>query len=137
VLVDEGDYLCSESSIYRTLRAAGEVRERRPQVTDPPTVKPERLAAAANTVWSWDITNSISGGAGRLGRLQTRDRAPVARQVVTVSGWLGYWLAIRASQWPSQLRGYRSPARVYITRTWAGSRWLSSRSGRSKRGAPR
>jgi putative transposase len=55
-LLDEGTYLGSESTFYRLLRAAGETKERRAQATHPATVKPELMAAAANRVWSWDIT---------------------------------------------------------------------------------
>jgi len=55
-LLDEGDYLCSISTMYRLLRGAGEVRERRRQATHPPRVKPELVASAPNQVWSWDIT---------------------------------------------------------------------------------
>jgi putative transposase len=55
-LLDEGSYLCSEPTMYRILRAAGEVRERRAQAAHPATVKPELLADAPNSVWSWDIT---------------------------------------------------------------------------------
>lgn len=55
-LLDEGVYLCSPSTMYRILREHGEVRERRRQATHPAHVKPELLATAANTVWSWDIT---------------------------------------------------------------------------------
>jgi putative transposase len=54
-LLDEGTYLCSEPTMYRILREHGEVRERRAQATHPATVKPELLAEAANSVWSWDI----------------------------------------------------------------------------------
>ena len=55
-LLDEGTYLCSESTMYRLLREQGEVRERRRQATHPAKVKPELVADAANRVWSWDIT---------------------------------------------------------------------------------
>jgi Integrase core domain. len=55
-LLDEGVYLCSPSSMYRILRQHGEVRERRRHATHPAHVKPELLASAPNTVWSWDIT---------------------------------------------------------------------------------
>lgn len=55
-LLDEGVYLCSEATMYRVLREHGEVRDRRAQATHPATVKPELIAHAANTVWSWDIT---------------------------------------------------------------------------------
>ncbi len=55
-LLDDGQYLCSESTMYRILRAHGEVRERRAQATHPAKVKPELVATAAAQVFSWDIT---------------------------------------------------------------------------------
>jgi putative transposase len=54
--LDEGRYYCSISTMYRILRAEGEVRERRSQATPPAKTKPELVARAANVVWSWDIT---------------------------------------------------------------------------------
>ena len=54
--LDEGRYYCSISSMYRILRATGEVNERRSQATHPAKVKPELVATKANMVWSWDIT---------------------------------------------------------------------------------
>lgn len=54
--LDDGRYYCSISSMYRILRATGEVRERRSQATHPAKVKPELVARKANVVWSWDIT---------------------------------------------------------------------------------
>lgn len=56
ILLDEGVYLGSESTFYRVLRGAGEVRERRRQATHPARVKPELVAHGPNAVWSWDIT---------------------------------------------------------------------------------
>jgi putative transposase len=57
ILLDEGTYLCSESTMYRLLREAhGQVRERRRQATHPPRVKPELVAHGPNQTWSWDIT---------------------------------------------------------------------------------
>lgn len=57
ILLDEGRYLCSESTMYRLLRTThGQVRERRAQAVHPPRVKPELVAHAPNRVWSWDIT---------------------------------------------------------------------------------
>ncbi len=56
ILLDEGVYLCSVSTMYRLLRARGEVRERRAQATHPARVKPELIAETPNQVWSWDIT---------------------------------------------------------------------------------
>jgi putative transposase len=56
ILLDEGTYLGSVSTMYRLLRACGEVRERRSQATHPPRVRPELVARGPNIVWSWDIT---------------------------------------------------------------------------------
>lgn len=56
ILLDEGVYLGSQSTFYRLLRQAGEVRERRAQATHPAKVKPELVATEPNAVWSWDIT---------------------------------------------------------------------------------
>jgi putative transposase len=58
-LLDEGRYLASVSTMYRVLRAEGEVRERRRQASHPPAVKPELVAFAPNSVWSWDITKLL------------------------------------------------------------------------------
>lgn len=55
-LLDEGSYLCSESTMYRILREAGGVRERRRQATHPARTRPELVATAPGQVWSWDIT---------------------------------------------------------------------------------
>jgi len=55
-LLDEGIYVASVSSMYRILRAHGEVRERRRQAVHPARVKPELVATAPNRCWSWDIT---------------------------------------------------------------------------------
>lgn len=55
-LLDEGFYLCSLRSMYRILEAEQEVRERRDQRRHPAYAKPELLATAPNSLWSWDIT---------------------------------------------------------------------------------
>ncbi|WP_298228180.1 hypothetical protein [Gryllotalpicola sp.] len=55
VLLDEGTYLCSVSTMYRLLARRGEVRERRRQAVHPARAKPELIAIAPNQVWSWDI----------------------------------------------------------------------------------
>lgn len=55
ILLDEGTYLCSQSTMYRLLREQGEVRERRRQATHPARVKPELVAHAPKQCWSWDI----------------------------------------------------------------------------------
>jgi putative transposase len=58
-LLDEGRYLCSVPTMYRLLRAQGEMHERRRQATHPATVKPELLATGPNEIWSWDITKLL------------------------------------------------------------------------------
>ena len=58
-LLDEGRSLCSVPTMYRLLRAEGEVRDRRDQLRHPPYRKPELLATAPNQVWSWDITKLL------------------------------------------------------------------------------
>jgi len=55
-MLDEGAYLSSESTMYRLLRANGEVGERRAQATHPPRTIPELVAAKPNEVWSYDAT---------------------------------------------------------------------------------
>ncbi len=58
-LLDEGRYLCSVPSMYRLLRADGEVHERRRQARHPAAIKPELLASQPDQVWSWDITKLL------------------------------------------------------------------------------
>jgi putative transposase len=56
ILLDEGVYLASVSTMYRLLRAQGQAGERRAQAVHPAKKKPELLAEGPNEVWSWDIT---------------------------------------------------------------------------------
>ncbi len=58
-LLDEQTYLCSVATMYRLLRTAGEVRERRDQLRHAAYQKPELLATGPNQVWSWDITKLL------------------------------------------------------------------------------
>ena len=58
-LLDEGQYLCSERTMYRILAANQPVRERRNQLTHPNYTKPELVATAPNQTWSWDITRLL------------------------------------------------------------------------------
>ena len=55
-LLDDGEYLCSWSTMYRILNEHQEVRERRDQLRHPTYAKPELLATGPNQLWSWDIT---------------------------------------------------------------------------------
>ena len=69
-LADQGEYLASESSLYRVLREADQLH-RRGRAQAPRTVaKPQGFEASGpNQVWSWDITflaSSIRGAFYRL-----------------------------------------------------------------------
>jgi len=71
MLLDEDVYLGSISTMYRQLRAHGELRERRAQATHPARSRPELMATRPNQCWSWDITKRV--------RLRRSDaRGPVA-----------------------------------------------------------
>ena len=56
ILLDEGRYLCSKSTMYRVLNARNMLTERRNHIPRTHYPKPELLAVAPNEVWSWDIT---------------------------------------------------------------------------------
>jgi putative transposase len=58
-LLDAGQYLCSERTMYRVLAAHQEVRERRQQLRHPRYAAPELLARRPNELWSWDITKLL------------------------------------------------------------------------------
>ena len=69
-LADAGQYIASESSFYRVLRAAGQVN-RRGAVEQPRQVaKPKGFCARApNQTWTWDITFLASSIRGQFYRL--------------------------------------------------------------------
>ncbi|MDQ3527510.1 MAG: hypothetical protein M3424_06450 [Actinomycetota bacterium] len=62
VLLDEGTYLCSQSTMHRILRANNAAGERRAQATHPPRVKPELVARRPGQVWSWDSVRHEAPG---------------------------------------------------------------------------
>lgn len=65
-LADAGHYVASESTIYRILRAEGQLAHRgraKPRTIRKPD---EHVATAANQVWSWDITYLLSSVRGRF-----------------------------------------------------------------------
>jgi putative transposase len=55
-LLDEGEYVCSERTLYRILAQHHQLKERRRGHRQGAYSKPELLATAPNQVWSWDIT---------------------------------------------------------------------------------
>jgi len=58
-LLDAGQYVCSERTMYRLLAEHAEVRERRDQLRHPGYAAPELLARRPNELWSWDITKLL------------------------------------------------------------------------------
>ena len=56
VLLSEGTYLCSVSSMYRLLRREKQVAERRRQARHPARKVPELVAYQPGEVFTWDIT---------------------------------------------------------------------------------
>lgn len=58
-LLDEGQYLAPERTMYRILADNDEVRERRNQLRRPHYAKTELLATKPNELWSWDITKLL------------------------------------------------------------------------------
>lgn len=55
-LLAEGTYLCSISTMYRTLERNRQVKDRRRQATHPARKVPELQATGPRQVYSWDIT---------------------------------------------------------------------------------
>jgi len=57
MLAERGEYIASESTFYRLLRGAGQLRHRQPSRPARARHKPRALAASApNQLYSWDIT---------------------------------------------------------------------------------
>ena len=56
MLLDEGTYLCSVSTMYRILNANKQVKERRRLARHHKAVCPELVATAPRQVYCWDIT---------------------------------------------------------------------------------
>lgn len=54
-LVDEGQYYCSERTIYRILERNQQNVQRRQKIAGN-YCRPELLAVKPNQLWSWDIT---------------------------------------------------------------------------------
>jgi len=115
-LLDQGTYLCSVSSMYRILRAADEVHERRRQAMHPATVKPELVAAAPGRVWSWDIERHEAlanravvqdhcpgprrSGAGKLRAARVQGRGSGWQAALTTPEWISTvrWSDVRQAR---------------------------------------
>jgi transposase InsO family protein len=55
-LADRGEYVASESTFYRILRAAGQLAHRERSKPREPRPVPTHTADGPNQLWSWDIT---------------------------------------------------------------------------------
>ena len=55
-MADKGEYIASESTIYRILREMNQLRHRGRSKTSVRKIATTHIAAAPNKVWSWDIT---------------------------------------------------------------------------------
>ena len=55
-LWDEGQYLCSVSTLYRILRQNGPIKDRRNQARHPKRERPVLVARGPNQIYTWDIT---------------------------------------------------------------------------------
>ncbi len=58
-LLDEGQYLCSERTMYRVFAENHAIKERRNQLRHPKYAAPQLLATAPKQLWSWDITKLL------------------------------------------------------------------------------
>lgn len=66
-LADRGDYVASESTMYRLLRSVGQLAHRGRQRAPSPQPKPRAITAQApNEVYSWDITYLPAAIKGRF-----------------------------------------------------------------------
>lgn len=63
-LADRGEYVASESTLYRLLRAAGELTHRGRAKAPVHREAPSHRATGPNQVWSWDITYLLSAVRG-------------------------------------------------------------------------
>lgn len=61
-LLDEGEYVCSVSTMYRLLKKHQALRERGRVLRHPKYKRPELLATGPNRLWSWDITKLKGAG---------------------------------------------------------------------------
>lgn len=65
MLADKGEYIASESSFYRTLRAVDQVNRRGRAEHPKNSAKPKEYnATRSNQIWSWDITYLASSVRG-------------------------------------------------------------------------
>ncbi len=64
-LLDDGEWLCSERTMYRILAKHGEVKERRNQRRHPKYAIPRLCATGPNQVWTWDTTRIRGPGRGQ------------------------------------------------------------------------
>jgi len=104
-LLDDGEYLCSERTMYRVLATHHEVRERRDQLRHPRYAAPELLAQRPNELWSWDITKLL--GPAKWTYFYLYVMLDVFSRYVV--GWMV--ARARAQRWPNGSSRRRAPGR--------------------------
>src|SRR6476659_8301373 len=70
MLLDEGTYLCSISTLYRILADHAQLVERRRIARHPARTVPELVATGPGQVYTWDITKLAGPAKGILRRLR-------------------------------------------------------------------
>src|SRR5437870_1567084 len=94
-LLDAGQYVCSERTMYRLLAEHAEVRERRDQLRHPVYAAPELLARRPNELWSWDITKLLGPAKWTYSTCTSCSTSSAG------TWWAGWWPIARARCWPS------------------------------------
>ncbi len=116
VLIDEGAYLASVSTMYRLLREAEQVRERRAQAAHPARKKPELIATGPNEIWSWDITKLAGPQRGVYYHLHVMiDISPAALCISRCTP--PSWASWRKTSSPRRSASTAAPPRRPFTRT--------------------
>src|SRR5213593_2162598 len=107
-LLDAGQYVCSERTMYRLLAQHAEVRERRDQLRHPVYAAPELLATRPNELWSWDITNCWGWRSGPTSTCTSCSTSSAG------TSWAGWWRIAKAPPWPTSSSARRVPGRTSL-----------------------
>src|SRR5437773_7783473 len=133
-LLDAGQYVCSERTMYRLLAEHAEVRERRDQLRHPVYAAPELLARRPNELWSWGC------GAGTSPSCSARRSGPTSTctscSTCSAATWSARWCRrVRTPRSPSSSSARRAPGTASAAinsrftptaaRPWSRSPWPS------------
>ena len=113
-----GPVLVLESTMYRILRAPGQIGERRAQATHPARKKPELVADAPNQVWCWDITKLRGPARGVYYHLYT-----------IIDIWSRYVVGCTCRRGRGRRPGRGVDRRRRPGRAWTPTSWSSTPTG--------